>query len=116
MGGARCSPGPSALELHSLSTSVEVCQLKMENVSQRCNIGFTLAIVQTVLPPVRRLSRGCSRIRRRAVGLCGFRDVCADNTLKSSCEEIAEDCQHCRNIHLCSEQVLLWPAGLRQLN
>lgn len=88
----------------------------MENVSQRCNIGFTLAIVQTVQPPVRRLSRGCCCIRRCAVGLCGFRDVCADNTLKSSSEGIVEDCQRCRNIHLCTEQVLLWPAGHRQLN
>ncbi len=49
VGGARCSPGQPALKLDSLSTSVEVCRLKRENVPQRCKISFTLAIVTSGL-------------------------------------------------------------------
>lgn len=75
VGGARCSLGPPVLELQSLSTSVEVCRLKRENVSQRCNIGFTLAIVSHSLH-----AKLFSESEFFPAGLCGFRrlaETCA---------------------------------------
>lgn len=108
VGGARCSSGQPALKLDSLSTSVEVCWMKRENVPQRCNISFALAIVTSVFH-VRQFSQRWKEyvsVSTASKRRCRFTVTCADSTLKTSGlwrNETVPVClsKYSRSIHLC---------------
>lgn len=128
VGGARCSPGQPELKLDSLSTSVEVCLLKRENVPPRCNIRFTLAIVTSGLH-VRLCSckwkeswlllyqAACWEFMGRlpaATRVRMFRALCLEDTLKKSVLWRNRSwCLSVKMLERYSSVFRAWPAGVK---